>query len=235
MPALVYRYSAAKAPWISSVVAVRKKVLNWRTDLPVFQPSPWVSSVPVLAGEIWVSPASLSGFCICWETLEFSGPTTPRMSLLLMNFWAFCWPTEGWAWSSAASSLNSTPLTNSVLVGGLDGQVGGVLDAEAERGEVAGGGVDTDHNCGLVAAAALAVVVTRATGGECQRSRRECGGDSDDRTLTHESGPFPGTAAPRGTHRVGRWGRNDFESAGAVTGRDSKRVEGTRRSVWPRL
>lgn len=79
-----------------------------------------VAGLPVLAlgefgagvgGETWVRLASLRGFCIDWETPEFRGPTTPRTASSSMNFWAFCWPTEGCAWSSSGLTSNLMPGT----------------------------------------------------------------------------------------------------------------------------
>lgn len=75
-----------------------------------------------------------------------------------------------------------------VLVGGLDGEVGGVLDAEAEGGEVAGQGcVDTDDDgLGVAAAAALGVVVARSAGGERECACGEHCGEYEQRTVSHE-------------------------------------------------
>lgn len=78
------------------------------------------------------------------------------------------------------------------LVRRLGGEVGGVLDAEAERGEVTGDGcVDADDDgLGAAAVAALLVVVARPAGGECQCSCGEHCGEDEQRTVSHEKS-FP--------------------------------------------
>ncbi len=65
----------------------------------------------MLAGETSTSLAVSNTFCMDSPTEEFSGPTTPRTSLLATSLVAFCWPTEGWPWSSRASILKVTPST----------------------------------------------------------------------------------------------------------------------------
>lgn len=65
----------------------------------------------MLAGETSTSLAVSKTFCMDSPTDEFSGPTTPRTSLLATKLLAFCWPTEGWPWSSSASTLKVTPST----------------------------------------------------------------------------------------------------------------------------
>jgi hypothetical protein len=98
------------------VVEVRKYDSNGRALVPVCQSLPWLSSGAVLAGETSTSLALSKIFCIDWATLEFSGPTTPRTSLLPTSLVAFCWPEFGWPWSSSGSILNSTPGTSSFLL-----------------------------------------------------------------------------------------------------------------------
>lgn len=78
------------------------------------------------------------------------------------------------------------------LVRRLDGEVGGVLDAEAEGGQVAGErGVEADDDrlVASVAAAALAVVA-RTAGGEGECSGGEHCGEYEQRTVSHEKS-FP--------------------------------------------
>ncbi|CAM5732978.1 hypothetical protein SFUMM280S_05080 [Streptomyces fumanus] len=65
----------------------------------------------MLAGETSTSRALSKTFCIDSPTLELSGPTTPRTDLSATSLAAFCWPTEGWPWSSRASILKVTPST----------------------------------------------------------------------------------------------------------------------------
>ncbi len=77
---------------------------------------PWLREGLVLAGETWASLASSKTFCMDSATPEFSGPTTPRTVLSATSLVAFCWPEDGWAWSSRDSSLKVTPLTYSFLL-----------------------------------------------------------------------------------------------------------------------
>jgi hypothetical protein len=90
--------------------------------------------------------------------------------------------------------LEGDPVDGLLLVGRLGGEVHGVLDAEAQRGEVAGQrGVDADDDGGATAVGVrtAAVLVARAAGGEGECSRRQRGGDGDERTLTHDQQSFP--------------------------------------------
>ena len=113
--AVLYRYSAANGPWMASVVAVRKYVLNGRALSPLSHLSPWVRAGLVFTetSDTW---AASNTFCMDWATEEFSGPTTPRTLLSATSLVAFCWPEEGCAWSSRAWILKVTPGTSLFLL-----------------------------------------------------------------------------------------------------------------------
>lgn len=109
------------------------------------------------------------------------------------------------------------------LVGDVDGELGGVADAEAEGGEFAGGrGVEADDDAGLPVAGAVAVAAGSA-GGEGEGAGGQCGGEEEQGTVTHDQSipwPRPRLTPGRIARRAVRGGAGGVRGApgGAVTG-----------------
>ncbi|MEY9489280.1 hypothetical protein RKD26_005074 [Streptomyces calvus] len=180
---------------------MRKNVLNWRTESPVFQPSPWVSSVPV------VGRGHLDQAGVVERLLHLLGDAGVQRAddaedvLVADELLGVLLADGGLGLVVERFELELDAVDEPVLVGGLHRELGGVAHAEAEGREVAGQrGVDADHNSGLVAAAtAVAAVVARPACGERERARRECRGEGDERTLTHDPVLSPDNRSPMET------------------------------------
>ena len=143
--ASLYRYCAANGPWMASVVAVRKYVLNGRFFLPV---------LPVRAlGQrgVGVGGRDLDQLGVVEDLLHRLGDVGVQRAdgtedvLVGDELGGVLLAGGGLGLVVQGLELERDAVDLLLLVGGLDGEVGGVLDALAERGQVTGQrGVDAD-------------------------------------------------------------------------------------------
>ena len=142
-------------------------------------------------GDLVILADASTGCTLC-ATLEFSVPTTPTTSLSDDELGRGVLADVGLRLVVLGRELEGPARDGLGLVGLLDGQVDRVLDAEPERGEVAGQGRDdadlgdlvpTGTRTGRIAAA----VATRATSGERERGHEQRGANGNHGTLRHVS------------------------------------------------
>lgn len=159
--------------------------------MPVFQPSPWVSSVPVLAGEIWVKAGVAERLLHGLRDAGVQGADDADDGVVADELGGVLLADGRLGLVVERLGLELDAGDEVLLVGRLCGEVGGVLDSEAEGGQVTCEGcVYTDDDGLLRAAAGVAAFVARPTGGEGECACGEHCGEYEQGTVSHD-GSFP--------------------------------------------